>query len=142
MFDRAVVFGPWQEPSSYKRTVIRLLCTLVASDSAYFALSSCYRFVYQVVVPFLAIWGHGDTSVELPPSLETPLFDHFLLVEPVMAGLKRPRNDDDGMTEPQPRVSPFMTMFETFRTELDEHHDRRERIIKASRDITALSKKM
>ncbi|KAF6234756.1 hypothetical protein HO173_006976 [Letharia columbiana] len=33
-------------------------------------------------------------------------------------------------------------MFETFRTELDEHHDRRERIIKASRDITALSKKM
>lgn len=33
-------------------------------------------------------------------------------------------------------------MFETFRDELDEHHDRRERIIKASRDITALSKKM
>lgn len=25
--------------------------------------------------------------------------------------------------------------------ELDDHHDRRERIIKASRDITALSKK-
>ena len=33
-------------------------------------------------------------------------------------------------------------IFETFRAELDEHHDRRERIIKASRDITASSKKM
>jgi len=38
--------------------------------------------------------------------------------------------------------SPFLPMFETFRAELDEHHDRRERIIKASRDITAASKKM
>jgi hypothetical protein len=38
--------------------------------------------------------------------------------------------------------SPFMPMFEKFRDSLDEHHDRRERIIKASRDITALSKKM
>jgi hypothetical protein len=36
----------------------------------------------------------------------------------------------------------FQSIFETFRGELDEHHDRRERIIKASRDITALSKKM
>jgi predicted translin family RNA/ssDNA-binding protein len=33
-------------------------------------------------------------------------------------------------------------IFEGFRKELDEHHDRRERIIKASRDITAASKKM
>ncbi|KAK3674968.1 hypothetical protein LTR78_005312 [Recurvomyces mirabilis] len=40
------------------------------------------------------------------------------------------------------RSSPFMPMFETFRSELDEHHDRRERIIKASRDITASSKKI
>lgn len=38
--------------------------------------------------------------------------------------------------------NPFQSIFETFRDELDEHHDRRERIIKASRDITALSKKM
>lgn len=38
--------------------------------------------------------------------------------------------------------SPYMPMFETFRAELDEHHDRRERVIKASRDITAQSKKM
>lgn len=38
-------------------------------------------------------------------------------------------------------TGPFMSMFEVFRSELDEHHDRRERIIKASRDITAASKK-
>lgn len=44
-------------------------------------------------------------------------------------------------SEDKAQASPFMPMFETFRQELDEHHDRRERIIKASRDITALSKK-
>jgi hypothetical protein len=38
--------------------------------------------------------------------------------------------------------SPFIPMFEQFREELDEHQDRRERTIKASRDITAASKKM
>jgi len=42
----------------------------------------------------------------------------------------------------QQKTTPFMSMFESFRTELDEHHDRRERVIKASRDITAASKKM
>ena len=57
-----------------------------------------------------------------------------------MAGIKHPRSEDDLADHPTP-VSPFMTMFQTFRSELDEHHDRRERIIKASRDITALSKK-
>ena len=36
----------------------------------------------------------------------------------------------------------MIAMFETFRAELDEHHDRKERVVKASRDITALSKKM
>ncbi|KAL1850136.1 hypothetical protein Daus18300_013064 [Diaporthe australafricana] len=36
----------------------------------------------------------------------------------------------------------YTPMFESFRDELDEHHDRRERIVKASRDITALSKKI
>ena len=36
----------------------------------------------------------------------------------------------------------FMSNFETFREELDIHHDRRERIVKASRDVTAASKKM
>ncbi|KAK8179018.1 Translin [Phyllosticta citribraziliensis] len=38
--------------------------------------------------------------------------------------------------------SPFLPMFELFRAELDDHHDRRERTIKASRDITAASKKI
>lgn len=36
----------------------------------------------------------------------------------------------------------YTPMFEHFRDELDEHHDRRERLVKASRDVTALSKKM
>lgn len=56
-----------------------------------------------------------------------------------MAGIKHPRSDEDMET---PAVSPFMPTFEIFRDELDEHQARRERIIKASRDITALSKKM
>lgn len=43
------------------------------------------------------------------------------------------------MDEPSNKV---LSIFGTFRDELDEHHDRRERIIKTSRDITALSKKM
>ena len=70
-----------------------------------------------------------------------------------------PKRDRDGSPKPaapaacspskpprteKPRAppSPYMPMFESFRAELDEHHDRRERVIKASRDITALSKKM
>jgi hypothetical protein len=52
------------------------------------------------------------------------------------------RSHDGVEKEAEARISPFMPMFETFRNELDEHHDRRERIIKASRDITAASKKM
>ncbi|ENI09895.1 hypothetical protein COCC4DRAFT_29772 [Bipolaris maydis ATCC 48331] len=44
--------------------------------------------------------------------------------------------------KPEQSSSPFVSMFEGFRAELDEHHDRRERIIKASRDITASSKKI
>lgn len=56
-----------------------------------------------------------------------------------MAGVKRRR---DGAKAHDTADSPYIPMFETFRLELDEHHDRRERIIKASRDITASSKKM
>lgn len=44
-------------------------------------------------------------------------------------------------SEPETK-SAIISTFEHYRAELDEHHDRRERIIKASRDITALSKKM
>lgn len=53
---------------------------------------------------------------------------------------KRPRQE--AMDEDNKSASPFMPMFEQFRAELDQHHDRRERVIKASRDITAASKKM
>ncbi|KAI1940481.1 hypothetical protein LOZ58_003268 [Ophidiomyces ophidiicola] len=38
--------------------------------------------------------------------------------------------------------TPIISLFSYFRTELEQHHDRRERVIKASRDITALSKKI
>lgn len=58
-----------------------------------------------------------------------------------MPGVKR-HHDGNVKKEPEASSSPFMPMFESFRDELDEHHDRRERIIKASRDITAASKKM
>ena len=56
-----------------------------------------------------------------------------------MAGQKHDLDDKDMDTL---SASPVMSMFEAFRNELDEHQDRRERIIKTSRDITALSKKM
>ncbi|RMZ91671.1 hypothetical protein DV736_g1115, partial [Chaetothyriales sp. CBS 134916] len=66
-----------------------------------------------------------------------------------MAGVKRPHAMTEQLKEPvteQPKghddVSPFIPMFEQFRAELDEHHDRRERIIKTSRDVTAQSKKI
>ncbi|EHK96803.1 putative Translin-associated protein X [Glarea lozoyensis 74030] len=52
------------------------------------------------------------------------------------------RTHDGSEKEKEANLSPFMPMFETFRDELDEHHDRRERVIKTSRDITAASKKI
>lgn len=58
-----------------------------------------------------------------------------------MAGVKRAR-DGVKIEQRSDNGSPYIPMFEGFRAELDEHHDRRERIIKASRDITAQSKKM
>lgn len=36
----------------------------------------------------------------------------------------------------------ILSVFQEFREELDRHHECRERIVKVSRDITALSKKM
>ncbi|KAJ6442679.1 hypothetical protein O9K51_03854 [Purpureocillium lavendulum] len=51
-------------------------------------------------------------------------------------GNERAKNAPDG---PRGR---FHDMFAHFRDELDEHHDRRERIVKASRDVTAQSKKI
>jgi hypothetical protein len=58
-----------------------------------------------------------------------------------MAGVKRSRDASQSEKNPD-GDSPYIPMFETFRAELDDHHDRRERVIKASRDITAQSKKM
>ncbi|KAL2890763.1 Translin-associated protein X [Ceratocystis lukuohia] len=54
-----------------------------------------------------------------------------------MAGVKR--NADGKDVTPPTR---FGGMFEQFRDELDEHYDRKERIVKASRDVTAASKKI
>ncbi|CCF34212.1 translin [Colletotrichum higginsianum] len=58
------------------------------------------------------------------------------------------RDRDGNMRAHEPKQKPaapesqFTPMFMNFRNELDQHHDRRERVIKASRDVTALSKKM
>jgi hypothetical protein len=54
----------------------------------------------------------------------------------------RKRSAQEAFANSSKMASPFLSMFENFRSELDEHHDRRERIIKSSRDITAASKKM
>lgn len=77
---------------------------------------------------------------------------------PQSRGLEKPRSDTRSNMSGQKRDfrgnakssgpkaplvrNAYTPMFEGFRDELDEHHDRRERIVKASRDITALSKKM
>jgi hypothetical protein len=58
----------------------------------------------------------------------------------VVPASSQPAADAAMDTTEQP--SEITTIFKTFRDELDEHYDRRERIIKTSRDITALSKKM
>lgn len=65
-----------------------------------------------------------------------------------MSGFKRDwsgnakRRDGPKPAPKQVVRNAYTPMFESLRNELDEHHDRRERIVKASRDITALSKKM
>ncbi|KAB8254469.1 Translin family-domain-containing protein [Aspergillus pseudonomiae] len=69
-----------------------------------------------------------------------------------MAGTKRtwdgkqlslqPNNNEHQTTTMAEQSTQILSIFETFRNELDEHHDRRERLIKISRDITALSKKI
>jgi hypothetical protein len=57
-------------------------------------------------------------------------------------GPKRTHDGKMADSKQEESSSPFAEMFEGFKKELDEHHDRRERIVKASRDITASSKKM
>ncbi|KAK0724719.1 Translin family-domain-containing protein [Lasiosphaeris hirsuta] len=65
-----------------------------------------------------------------------------------MSGFKRDRQGN-AKKHDGPKQSPksivrnaYTPMFEQLRDELDEHHDRRDRIGKASRDVTALSKKI
>lgn len=57
-----------------------------------------------------------------------------------MTGIKRDR--DGNARKTGDARGRFHDMFESFRDELDEHYDRKERIVKASRDVTAQSKKM
>ncbi|KAJ2778519.1 bifunctional uridylate/adenylate kinase [Coemansia javaensis] len=54
----------------------------------------------------------------------------------------RPRLDAEAADEPSPRKQAVLEAFGAYRDALDAHHDQRERVIKCSRDITALSKKM
>lgn len=64
------------------------------------------------------------------------------------SGFKRDRQGnakkfDGSRLAAKPAVrNAYTPMFEQLRDELDAHHDRRDRISKVSRDITALSKKM
>ncbi|KAI1375464.1 Translin [Hypoxylon crocopeplum] len=50
------------------------------------------------------------------------------------------KGSDNRSARDMPRNA-YTSMFESFRNELDEHHDRRMKIGKVSRDVTALSKK-
>ncbi|KAI1131849.1 Translin [Nemania abortiva] len=56
-------------------------------------------------------------------------------------GKEKAKRDAAPTTIDHPRNA-YTSMFESFRDELDEHHDRRMRIGKVSRDVTALSKKI
>lgn len=63
-----------------------------------------------------------------------------------MGGVKRDHQGkekaaDSRTAKDLPRNA-YTPMFESFRDELDEHHDRRMKIGKVSRDVTALSKKI
>lgn len=81
--------------------------------------------------------AHGGNTTTYTPS---HTIKDALSLSSTLMGQKRSYTEamDDSTKQP----SPFLPMFEVFRAELDEHHDRRERVIKASRDITAASKKM
>ncbi|KAM7191911.1 Translin family domain containing protein [Rhypophila sp. PSN 637] len=64
------------------------------------------------------------------------------------SSFKRDRHGNAKKSDgPKPAAKPavrnaYTPMFENLRDELDAHHDRRDRVGKASRDITALSKKL
>ncbi|KAK6527279.1 hypothetical protein TWF281_010467 [Arthrobotrys megalospora] len=54
----------------------------------------------------------------------------------------KPQSHNAQHQQQQAPTGPYISTFTEFRNELDDHQDRRERIIKASRDITAASKKI
>lgn len=95
--------------------------------------------------PSKNFWDDAQTKVV---AIETSLaFGDSILTLEIQRKSMAPKRSHGEMsgksTDPgASSSSPFMPMFEHFRAELDEHHDRRERIIKASRDVTAASKKM
>lgn len=89
--------------------------------------------------------SEARTEVKPTSSIIAAIINHH---EKIMSsGVKRDRDGNarvkgpGGYKQQHPRGK-FHVMFEGFRDELDEHHDRRERIVKASRDVTAQSKKM
>ncbi|CAI4219296.1 unnamed protein product [Parascedosporium putredinis] len=56
-------------------------------------------------------------------------------------GVKRDHAGQTVVPGPAAPRGRFTTLFEGFRAELDEHYDRKERIVKSSRDVTAHSKR-
>ncbi|KAI1772592.1 Translin [Hypoxylon cercidicola] len=57
-----------------------------------------------------------------------------------MGGVKRDHQGKEKVAD-MPHNA-YTSMFESFRSELDKHHDRRMKVGKVSRDVTALSKKI
>jgi len=84
-----------------------------------------------------------------PPITDTRVVREGKMDDKKSSGFKRDRQGNakkfDGSSKPAPKPvirNAFTPMFENLRDELDAHHDRRDRLGKTSRDITALSKKM
>lgn len=84
-----------------------------------------------------------------PPITDTGVNHKGKMDDKKSSGFKRDRQGNakkyDGSSKlaPKPVIrNAFTPMFESLRDELDAHHDRRDRLGKVSRDITALSKKM
>jgi hypothetical protein len=75
-----------------------------------------------------------DLLPSADPRLPSPPTTHYMATmdvdAPAPATLKRTRGES------------LLNAFAEYRAELDTHYDRRERIIKQSRDITAQSKKL
>ena len=94
------------------------------------------EFSSQQIVGFVCGWTQTPRHIVVPHQLQNR-----------SQGLMSPKRhhatmDNESGNNNASSTSPFMFMFEGYRTELDEHHDRRERIINASRSITAAAKKM